>query len=592
MKSGTIISNTFYAQMASYVAVSLTATFGSIVDGIIIGQCLELDSIAAFGIASPLLFILSLLGAVLSIGARSRFVHLIGRGKTTEAQNMFSLACFLAVTVAAVMALALIVFSTPITILLGASGNAASLLPKARAYMIGIAIGIPARNLIWVFLAFMPIDNDRKTPVIASAVMTGVNILLDLAVVFILHGDTFEIGLVTSIRYIVALFVFMSHFSKKDTFLPRPSFKNISWTGTKELLTEGIPSGIHNIGHALRGIFMNRILVLVASSAAIAAYSVCGQAEALLLPLAAGISDTVSALSGVMAGEENRPAIKDLLKTSFKATYTLTLGISVLGFIFAPQLASCFIKGNSEAYQMSVRAIRSYAIGMPLHGINLIYQEYMHGIGKTVLSAVSGFLTEFGFLVLSAWLMVKWFGADAVWYAFPVTQVILLIYYSAITLAANRILGINRKGIWNKVLLFPNTFDVDESSCIDRSITSMEEVAALSQEVWDFCSSYGCDERRRYLMSLSVEEMAGNIIDHGFSKDTSPHSIDVRIMHKGDDFIIRIRDDCLIFDPVNQLKLYSDDDLTHHMGLRMIIKTAKVVRYTSALKLNNLFIRV
>ena len=63
-------------------------------------------------------------------------------------------------------------------------------------------------------------------------------------------------------------------------------------------------------------------------------------------------------------------------------------------------------------------------------------------------------------------------------------------------------------------------------------------------------------------------------------------------MHKGDDFIIRIRDDCLIFDPVNQLKLYSDDDLTHHMGLRMIIKTAKVVRYTSALKLNNLFIRV
>ena len=591
MENGKIIKNTFYAQTASYVAVSVTATLGSLIDGIIIGQYLGVDSIAAFGIVNPLLVIFALIGAVLSIGARSKFVTLMGAGKTKAAQNVFSVACALAAAVATVTAVIIIIFSKPITMLLGASGNAAELLPKARMYMIGIAVGIPARNVMCVLQAFLPIDNDRRLPVIASFAMVVINILLDLAVVFVFHGNTFEMGLVTSISYIAAIAVLLAHFSKKNTFL-KLSFSDIEWEDTKELLVEGTPTAMHSIGHTLRGILMNRLLAFIASSAAIAAYSVYGQAEALLLPLAAGMADTVSALSGVLIGEENRPMIKKLLITSVRSTFFVTLSLSVISWIFAPQLARCFIKGNPEAFQMSVRAIRAYSIGFTLHGLNLIYQDYLHGIGKTAISAISGFLTECGFLIICAAVMVNWFGADGVWYAFPVTQVILLIYFALVEIIESRRLDIRRGGFWDKVILLPDSFDVSEKKCMDCSIKTMSEVASLSQEVWHFCEEQGCDERRKFLMSLAIEEMAGNIIEHGFSKDKKPHSIDVRIIHKDDDFIIRIRDDCLIFDPVNQLKLYSDDEPTHHIGLRMIIGTAKDVRYTSILKSNNLFIRV
>lgn len=591
MKNGEIIKGTFYAQTAAYVAVSVTATIGSLIDGIIIGQYLGVDSIAAFGIVNPLLVILAVIGAVLSIGARSKFVYLMGAGKTSQAQNLFSLACALSAIIATVTAIVVIAFSKPITILLGASGNAAELLPKARAYMIGIAIGIPARNIMWVLQAFLPIDNDRKLPIIASLAMTAVNILLDLAVVFVFNGDTFEMGLVTSISYIVALLIFMLHFKKKNTFL-KLSLKDIDWSDSKELLAEGIPTGTHNIGHMLRGVFMNHLLSVIASSAAIAAYSVYGQAEALLLPLAAGIADTVSTLSGVLVGEENRPMIKKLLQISAKATFVYTLGLSVVSWIFAPQFVGCFIKEHPEAFQMSVRAVRAYSIGLTLHGINLIYQDYMHGIGKMGLSALSGFLTECGFLVLCSVLMAGKFGADSVWYAFPVSQVLLLIYFTFVILLENRRLDIKRDGFWDNILLLPSSFDVNEQDCMNCNITTMSEVAELSKAVWNFCEDQGCDERRQFLMSLAIEEMAGNIIEHGFSKDKKSHSIDVRIIHKGNDFIVRIRDDCLIFDPINQLKLYSDDDLTHHIGLRMIIGMAKDIRYTSIFKSNNLFIKV
>lgn len=91
-----------------------------------------------------------------------------------------------------------------------------------------------------------------------------------------------------------------------------------------------------------------------------------------------------------------------------------------------------FIKDSPEALNMSIRAVRAYAVGMPLYGLNTIYMNYFQGIGRSRLSSVSGILGEAVFLMSSAWVMSHWFGADAVWYAFPVTQILMLLYYSTV----------------------------------------------------------------------------------------------------------------------------------------------------------------
>ncbi len=139
-------------------------------------------------------------------------------------------------------------------------------------------------------------------------------------------------------------------------------------------------------------------------------------------------------------------------------------------------------------------------------------------------------------------------------------MLLMLLYYVALVEIENRRLGTRRKGLLNRILLQPDSFDVSEEDVLDITVTSMDEVVALSRAVWDFCDAHGCDPRRRFLLSLAVEEMAGNVIEHGFSQDRKHHSIDLRVISKGDDFILRIRDDCLIFDPVKQLELFSDDD--------------------------------
>ena len=385
--SRSIIRNTFYIQLLAFILLSLSSSVGSMVDGVVIGQFLGVDSTAAFGIINPLMIAFSIIGAVVSAGARNRFTKLLGAGKTEQARNVFSLACILSTGIAAALMLFLIIFSGPVTSALGASGNTADLLPQARNYLIGISFGLPAMNLVRVLNGFMALDNDRNLPVISSIFLTVSDILMDLAAVLFFHGGTLEMGVATSISYYVALAVLLTHFRKKDIFL-RFQFRGLPWDETSAILGKGMPSGVCRLGNTLRCIFMNRMLALIASAAAIAAYSVHRQADSFFNPVTIGMADTVALLAGILVGEEDRPMMKRLLFTSVQATFVITVGIAALIWILAPQFASLYIKENPEAMRLAVTAVRCYAIGMPINGLNLIYLNYFQGIGKSVLASV------------------------------------------------------------------------------------------------------------------------------------------------------------------------------------------------------------
>ena len=95
-----VIRDTFYASLLVFVLSSLTGSVGSLIDGVIIGQCMGVDSIAAFGLISPLMFVFVLFGAIISAGSRNRFTRLIGEGRIDDARGVFTLSCVLSVGLA------------------------------------------------------------------------------------------------------------------------------------------------------------------------------------------------------------------------------------------------------------------------------------------------------------------------------------------------------------------------------------------------------------------------------------------------------------------------------------------------------------
>ena len=141
-------------------------------------------------------------------------------------------------------------------------------------------------------------------------------------------------------------------------------------------------------------------------------------------------------------------------------------------------------------------------------------------------------------------------------------------------------------------MAIPDDFGARSSERMDLSVRSMEGVVTVSQQIQSFCLSHGVDQRRAYLAGLSMEEMAGNIVEHGFGKDGKSHSVDVRVVHKNDDVILRIKDDCAPFDPGERQRIAEGDDVAKNIGIRTVFKIARDVQYQNILGLNVLTIRI
>lgn len=144
----------------------------------------------------------------------------------------------------------------------------------------------------------------------------------------------------------------------------------------------------------------------------------------------------------------------------------------------------------------------------------------------------------------------------------------------------------------DELLVIPEDFGAPDADRLDVSVKDIEGVALVSDKVWDFCREHGMSERVAYFSALAMEEMAGNVVSHGFMKDSRRHSVDIRVVHKGETIILRIKDGCVPFDPSERLSQTDPDDRLRNVGIRLVFRMADDVQYQNVLGMNVLTIRM
>jgi hypothetical protein len=69
--------------------------------------------------------------------------------------------------------------------------------------------------------------------------------------------------------------------------------------------------------------------------------------------------------------------------------------------------------------------------------------------------------------------------------------------------------------------------------------------------------------------------------------------MELRVIHKKDSFMLRVRDNSHIFDPIKKMAAISSiDDPSRYIGIKMVMRMASEVVYTSTLKLNSFLVRI
>ena len=567
--------------LSAQILSALTVSLCLLIDSIMISRYLGEDAIAAYGLSNPLLLAIGAVGTLLAAGIQVVCSKALGRGSQEEANAGYSSAVAAAVAISAAFA-AFVILLAPFQAQLMGAGSSGPLFENTRDYLVGFSIGAPGSMGALVLVPFLQMAGQSHLLIAAVAVMTVTDVALDLLNVFVFHGGMFGMGLASSLSYYAAMVVAGFYFlSGKSVF--RFSRKAVSKRKILELFRSGIPTGVNMLAAVAEVYLMNRLLRTLDGKTALAAYTVIQSLGNSANCITTGIGGISLTLCGIFFHEEDRTALRETVKMLCAKSVMLGLCVGALLLVFAPALIGLFIPDPGAAQDMAVLGLRLFAAGLIPCCVNNALKFAYQGTGRILLSEAYSIAEAAVFPVLAALLFSRFMGTGGAWLYFAAGELITLLGAGL----AIRIISGRTPWKGDAFLLLGTDFGVTDEETMETDITCMEEVTAASEAAEKLCIARGQDERISSHIALCIEEMAGNVIRHGF-RDGRPHHLSVRILDKGDRWVLRFRDDCRVFDPVNYVKTGDDGTL----GIRLVMALAEDAHYTYSMNLNNLALRL
>lgn len=575
-----IIKRVFSRTLTIQILTALTAVLGVFVDGAVTGGCLGETAMASYGIALPLTTIFAGIASVFSTGISVLCGKTISTGDRQGANRILSQGMI----AAAALGLCLLVIgflgAEQLAALLGAKGE---LLNGAMDYIRGLVLCVPALIVMVALMPIMQIDGDRNRALRAIVCTTLINIVLDLTNGFVLHRGLFVMAIATTISYYTGAFVLLLHFRNPSAmFHLSPVFPRLNVV--RDIISYGFPDAMQQISRSALNISLNRILLVVSGAGSVSAFSAIYSASTLCMSLGTGIGESVSVINGVLSGEKDVQSIKNLLKTALKTTLASNAALSAVMFLASPIAMRLFLSPETDAFALAVQGFRFYSLSIIVYGINVVWRAYYQSMHLVRLAYPYVIVNNFLSVALSALLLGSFFGANGVFLSFLVGETLTLVIFAAGNFA-------NSSGMagFNRMMRISNDFTEGIISIRSWSCANLNEIEAVSAAIGEFCREEGARPRTSFVLSLAAEEFCVNIYQYGFI-DKKIHSIDVRVLRLQDGWMIRIRDDCELFDPVRYVQMHDESALDAHIGIRMMKKLVRRIEYVSALKMNNLLI--
>ncbi|MBQ1507891.1 MAG: ATP-binding protein, partial [Erysipelotrichaceae bacterium] len=427
-------------------------------------------------------------------------------------------------------------------------------------------------------------ENKGKRSLAAGFIFVVANFVLNLVFVKTMRLESFGIALSSSIgMWVIMLAEIQYFFSGSSSLKVSLHPTSIVKEGGK-ILAIGFPGAATNIYQTLRGLIVNGLLSTYVGSMGISAFAGANNVMGIFWAIPGGMLAVSRLLISVSAGEEDRQTLSDIIRIMFTRYLPIMLGVDLLIILAAPYLTMIFFRDPSvPVYGMMVDGLRILPLCMCFSIICMHFTCLGQAFGKqgfvNILALLDGVVCVAGFsFLLIAVLQV---GIKGVYIANVLNGVVTTLY----------ILGYawKRNGHFpqdlEELMVLPSDFGVTEEERIDVSVRTMDDVVTVSDQIQTFCKERGIDEKRSYLAGLAMEEMAGNVVAHGFHKDAKKHSVDIRVVHKNDRVILRIKDDCVPFDPKERRQLL-EGDILKNIGIRMIYDLVKDIDYQNMLGLN------
>ena len=572
-RNSKLISRKFIQYLIPSIMMIFAMQFSSLLDGILIGNMISGEALAATSLVMPVLYIIQAPGFAIGIGGSIVIANKLGQRDMEGAKKAFSLSLIIGIAISLIFAGLSFVISSPIAMLFGEASYSYSY-PFIFMYL----LTDPIITLALLLGNFMAVDNNPKLSSIFFIASNVAKIGLEVLLIFLLNQSNngmYGAALSTGVGFLVA-FAVLPFYIKSNKRMLTFTFK-VKNESVLNIFKSSSTSGINMILTAVQMFIVNIYIgILVTNPVDLLAFGLIANVVFVFDLFCGGILNVIPNIISILYGEKDYYSLKTLTRKIFWINIIVTVVLSAFILIF-PNVY-CFIFGYSDNANMDYVSmlIRVYLIAFIPYSINKFSMNYYPSIEKNLPSLVVVLLREFVIVL-------------------PVTLALLftngILGYSiayVITEAGTVVLTYIFIFFWNKKTKTHGIFMFEEGDHIKTFDTTLENqlenASLISEQLTEFARSNGVAERESQIVGLTAEEIVNNIITYGY-KHNQKNYIDVGLKIIDDLLVLRIRDDGLPFDPTKYE--FDHDENYSTSGIELISKLTDKMNYMRVLSMNN-----
>ena len=580
-----LLTGLFFKLLPYQILLIVISALNGIIDSIYASNMIGDTAMSAIGLYGPINHFLYAASMMFVSGSQILYGQYLARDRK-HINTVFS------VNIIASLGLALLTSLIMVTAALtGGTRVLVSTQPDLEMlnkYILGQAIGIPALVVGQQLFAFLSLENQTKRTMIASIVCFITNAALNHVFVVLIPLGIFGVGLSSSIASFVFLGILAQYYfsGKSEWEFKISSFK---WNEVFDIAKLGYPGAISRFVEMFRCFIVNFLVLQYVGAVGISAFAASNSLLAIVWAVPFGMMAVARMLFSISIGEQDRKSLVDVMKIIMTRCMLIMIGIVILLIVFAEPLTLIFYQDkSSEVYQMTVMGYRILPLCMPWSLISLHFSCFAQTSERKKLAFILPIIDGAVGVVLFSFILIPIFKLNGLYVANIGNGILCFL----VVFFASWIVRKKFPTSLEALMAIPENIGVSADDRLDITVRSIDEVVEVSGKIIDFCKAKGFDSRRSYFAGLCMEEMCGNVVEHGFNKDKKPHSVDIRVIRKDDKLILRLRDNCMEFDPNERAKVMDTDKDGKNIGIKLVYKIAEKVEYQNLLGMNVLTIRI
>ncbi len=549
IRNSSLIKHKYREFFFPTIAMALSYSLTTIVDGIIVSIFLGADQMAAVNSCLPVPQLNATIATLIGIGA-STFISIAkGRRENQSANSAFTSYFVLLVLFSALLLGSYTIFFDQICHFLSSDKT---LSPFVKSYFgmlcWGAGFHIAAVSLGYIASA----EGHAKLSSVSMIVANVVNLILD--VLFIrffgmgISGAALASVFAFCLQFAILIVLYVCSKKKRTVHF---SF-NAIWRNSLTVLKTGFSPALSLILVGIKIACVNKIVTAIAGADGMIAFSLCISALSLASLLIDGASDSMMPILGIYYGEGDKHGVKLVFNYALKVLVLSTLVLMTVLEAF-PQLFFFLYKITDEkTIFIALPAIRIYAASLIGVSISFHYLYFFAGTecekASTVVSIIDGIS-----VIPFALLLSHFFGIYGVWFSFIAAELLSVAVIIVIQ-------AIRKK---KKKKTIPKTELLLEFSFNETQISD------AIKKIRPCLTECKIDSNTANIVTLATEEISINSVDFTAKskKKRGTINFDITIKKTDESIVLSVCDDGVHFDPTTYQADESEEFKIGHIEL-------------------------